>query len=207
MLRFLGILVAIAGLTACGSGVNNQGAGAAGTNCGDVDLVCVMTIELDSISIDVFASDTDLDGFPDELLETDTATLNIVINDPLGVFANIFQGVTFQTYDVSYNSGDAGAPVLGARRFTKTLAITLNNSTGAGSVEIPFVDLVTKRQYTNRTASGTVHVYVVTVRATGKDFATNTPVVVVARINVEMGDFVESVPTPPEEVMMTPTGG
>jgi hypothetical protein len=198
MFRLFGILVAIAGLTACSSGVTNQGAGGSGTNCGAVDLVCVMTIELESFSIDAFASDTDLDGFPDELLESQTATLNIVINDPLGVWSNIFQGITFTRYHVTYDESGR-APNLGPRTFTGTLPITLSGSTGTGSIEIIIADQATFRQFSSQASGSTVFSYVITIQAFGRDFATNKDVVVVARINVEIGDFVESPPEPPEE--------
>ena len=199
MFRLLGILIATMGLTACSSGISNQGAGAAGTNCSRVELTCTMTISVESISIDAFASDTDFDGFPDELVESDLATLTIEINDPLGTWSNTFQGVTWQTYDISYNSGQGGAPNLGTRRFTGTFSITLSNSTGSGSVTIPIVDLVTKAEFSKQASGSTVYPYVVTVRATGRDFATGQEVVVVARINLELGDFVQSVPEPPDE--------
>jgi hypothetical protein len=199
MARLFGILLTTLTLAACSSGVSNTGAGAAGTTCGSVDLVCTGSIEMDSISIDAFASDTDFDGFPDELLETDQGTLRIRINDPLGRFSNTFQGATFQTYDVSFNSGKGGAPKLGTRRFTGTLTFELNSGTGEGTIVIPIVDLVTKRQFQEQASGSTVFPYVVTVRAAGRDFATNSPLVVVARTNIEIGNFVESVPTPPSE--------
>lgn len=206
MFRLFGILVAIAGLTACSSGVTNQGAGGSGTNCGAVDLVCVMTIELESFSIDAFASDTDLDGFPDELLESKTATLNIVLNDPLGTWSNIFQGITFTRYHVTYDES-GGAPNLGPRTFTGTLNITLSGSTGSGSIEIIVADQRTFRQFASQASGSSNFSYVITIQAFGRDFATNKDVVVVARVNVEIGEFLESVPQPPdEEMMMTPTG-
>jgi len=201
MVRLIGVLVAALTLSACSSGVSNTGGGAAGTNCGngELNLVCTASIDLETISIDAFASDTDGDGTPDELLETDQGTFNVTISDPLGEFSQTFQGVTLETFDVSYNSGAGGAPVLGTRRFTETFSLTLSNSAASGGVEIPIVDLVTKRQFSQQASGSTVFTYVVTVRATGRDFATNSVVVITARVNVEMGDFVESVPTPPED--------
>ncbi|HSH42983.1 MAG TPA: hypothetical protein VK973_12735 [Arenicellales bacterium] len=201
MARLFGILAAIFTLASCSSGVSNTGAGAAGTNCagGELNMVCTASIQMETFSFDAFASDTDGDGFPDELLETETGTVTITISDPLGEFSNTFQGATFETYDVSYNSGQGGAPNLGPRRFTNTLSITMSNSTGTGSIDIPIVDLVTLREFAEQASGSTVYPYVVTVRATGRDFATNSVVVAVARANIEIGNFVESVPEPPEE--------
>lgn len=201
MARLIGILATIFTLASCSSGVSNSGGGAAGTNCagGALNMICTASIQMESFSIDAFASDTDSDGFPDELLETDTGTMNIRIADPLGEFSGTFQGVTFETFDVSFASGQGGAPSLGQRRFTNTLSIEMTNSTGEGSIVIPIVDLVTKRQFSQQASGSTVFPYVVTVRATGRDFATNSVVVAVARTNIEIGNFVESVPTPPEE--------
>lgn len=201
MARLIGILVAIFTLTACSSGVSNSGGGAAGTNCasGSLNMICTASIQMESFSIDAFASDLDSDGFPDELIETDTGTFNVIISDPLGEFSGTFQGVTFETFDVSFESGQGGAPNLGTRRFTNTLSIELTGSSNDGSIVIPIVDIVTKRQFSQQASGSTVFPYVVTVRATGRDFATNSVVVAVARTNIEIGNFVESVPQPPEE--------
>lgn len=200
MARLIGILVAIASLAACSSGVSNTGAGAAsGTDCksNDLNLICTMVITMDSTDVDAYASDTNNDGFPDELLTNTNGTLDITVVDPLGTFAHIFQGITWQTYDVSYATGQPKGPVLGQRRYTSTFSITLVNNTGEGTVQIPIVDLVTKKEFSNHANPNRIYPYVVTVRATGTDFATGHHVVVVARITIHMGDFVQSVPTPP----------
>lgn len=210
MARLIGILVAIASLAACSSGVSNSGAGAAGTNCkgGDLNLICTANISFDStstatstasngISIDAYASDTNGDGQPDELVATDLCTLNISITDPLGTFAHTFEGVTFETFDISYATGKSHAPTLGTRRYTNTVSITLSGNVGSGSVVLPCVDLVTKDEFVKQNTTYAVVPYVLTIRATGRDFATNSVVVVTARINIEIGDFVSSVPTAP----------
>lgn len=196
MARLFGILATILTLAACSSGVSNTGAGAAGTNCtaGELNMVCTASLSVDPTTIDVCATDTDGDGEPDEQATTDTGTMTIRIRDPLGEFSNTFQGVTFETYDVSYDSGDGGAPNLGSRRFTQTLSIELTDSTGEGSVTLPLFDPTTKREFSQQASCSTFYPYVVTVRATGRDFATNSQVVAVARINVQLGDT-----TPPSD--------
>jgi len=195
MARLFGILGLILTLAACSSGVSNTGAGAAGTNCtgGGLDLVCTATVEPSNFSIDVY-TDVDEQGQPvsDTSPATDTITMNITVTDPLGEFSQVFQGVTFQTFDISFDSGQGGAPNLGTRRFTETLNITLVDSVGSGSATFPMVDQVTKKQFAQQASGSTVFPYVVTVRATGRDFATNTPVVVVARTNIEIGNFEDS---------------
>lgn len=207
MARLIGILATIASLAllgSCSSGVSNTGAGARNTDCksGDLNLICTATITMETTSIDAYASDTNMDGTPDELLTTQTGDMTITITDPLGTFSHIFQGATFETYDVSFESGRADAPKLGTRRYTQTMSITLSAAgTGSNSVTIPIVDLVTKKRFRDTAKFNIVYPYVVTVRATGRDFATNHTIVVVARINVEFADFLPSVPTP-----MTPSG-
>lgn len=190
MTRLFTILLTIFGLTACSSGVSNSGAGAVGTNCqsGGLNLVCTATIAMSSTTVDACPSDTDGDGVVDEVLGTDTGTLTITVTDPLGQFSQVFQGMTFDSYDVSYASGDGRAPGLGPRQFANTLAITLSDSTGSGSVTIPIVDVASKNEFEAGASCSTFFPYQVTVRANGRDFATNTPVVVVARISIQIGD-------------------
>lgn len=204
MARLFGILVAIFTLSACSSGVSNSGGGAAGTNCGSVDLICTATLTVpddESSSIDVIND-------PEETEEGETVVtfpatsnriMNITVTDPLGRFAQVSQGVTFETYDVAYRSGQGGAPNLGPRRFTDSLTIILedtaaggpDNNSGTGEVIIPVADQVIKDQFRDQASLSTVYPYIVTVRATGRDIATNSVVVVVARTNVEIGNFVD----------------
>ncbi|MDZ7839829.1 MAG: hypothetical protein U5R46_03265 [Gammaproteobacteria bacterium] len=191
MARLFGILVTIFTLSACSSGVSNTGAGAAGTDCSSVDLVCTASIDLDSTSIDVLNDPEEGEEEAATLPASDSGTMNITINDPLGRFAQVFQGVTFETFDVSYESGQGGAPNLGTRRVTGTLTIILSNNTGTGTIDVPIADQVTKQQFRDQASLSTVYPYVVTIRATGRDIATNNVVVVVARTNIEIGNFVD----------------
>lgn len=191
MARLFGILVTIFTLSACSSGVSNSGGGSAGTNCGSVDLVCTADIELDSTSIDVLHSPPEGEEEASTLPASDDATMNIQVFDPLGRFANVFQGVTFNTFDISYDSGQGGAPNLGTRRFSGTLTIILSDNEGDGEIDFPIADQVTKDQFREQSSGSTVYPYLVTVRATGRDIATNSVVVVVARTNIEIGNFVD----------------
>lgn len=192
MARLFGLLVTIFSLAACSSGVSNSGAGAAGTNCGSVDLTCSASIGLESTSIDTLNEPEEGEEEATTLPASDNGTLTIQIFDPLGRFANVFQGATFETFDISYSSGQGGAPNLGTRRFSSTLTILLNNGTGSGSIEVPVADQVTKDQFRDQSSGSTVFPYVVTVRATGRDIATNSSLVVVARTNIEIGNFVDN---------------
>jgi len=191
----LGTLGIVLTLAACSSGVSNSGAGAAGTSCanGELNLVCTAVLDPNNDSIDVFI-DVDEEGEPTSNVgpATDTADLTITLADPLGEFSNTFQGVTFETFDVNFDSGQGGAPSLGTRRFTQTFSLQLSDSTASGTVEIPLVDQVTKAEFAEQASGSTVYPYVVTVRATGRDFATNSLVVVTARANIEIGNFVDS---------------
>jgi hypothetical protein len=205
MARLIGILVAIASLAACSSGVSNSGAGAAQTDCksGDLNLICTMQITVNATSVNAYG--TTVGSTADALIDSTMGTLDINVVDPLGTFTHIFQGITWQTYDVSFSSGRAKAPVLGQRRYTSTLVITLTNNTGEGTISIPIVDGVTKKEFRNQDQhSGHVFPYVVTVRATGTDFATGHHVFVVARTTIEIGDF--TTPTTPTTTTTTTTG-
>lgn len=198
MVRLIGTLAAIFTLAACSSGVSNDGAGAAGTNCnpGDLDLICTATLSVSPSSVDACA-DAPAEGEDDEeatvvLPGTTTGNMTVTVTDPLGEFDNTFQGMTFQTFDVSFQSGQGGAPNLGQRRFTQTINITISDAQGSGSATLPIVDQVTKQQFRDQSSCSTAYPYVVTVRATGQDFATNTPVVAVARTTIEIGNVVDS---------------
>lgn len=193
MTRLFGILVTISSLAACSSGVSNDGAGAAGTNCnpGDLDLICTATLSVNPSSVDACADIPDDPEAVVVLPATSTGTMTVTVTDPLGEFDNTFQGVTFQTFDVSFQSGQGGAPNLGTRRYTQTLNITISNSVGSGSVSLPIVDQVTKKQFRDQASCSTAFPYLVTVRATGRDFATGTAVVTVARTNIEIGNVVD----------------
>lgn len=197
MARLFGILIATFTLAACSSGVSNSGAGGAGTNCGGVDLICTASLEVTDPAIDVLEEqeeEAEEGEDPEVVLTspgTDFGTLNIVINDPLGRFDNVFQGATFTKYDITYRSGHGGAPNLGPRQFFNTLTINLTDGTGDGDVSVPVVDQRTKKQFRDQSSGSTVFPYVVTVRASGRDIATNTPITVVASANIEIGNFVD----------------
>lgn len=194
MTRSIRILFAIASLftlAACSSGVSNSGAGGAGTNCGGVDLVCTASFGVDEPSIDVLEEQEEEDETVLISPGTDFGTLSIVINDPLGRFSNVFQGATFTRYDITYSSGQSGAPKLGPRQFFDTLTFNLTNGTGSGDVQLPVADQRIKKQFRDQSSGSTVFPYVVTVRASGRDIATNTPITVVANASIEIGNFVD----------------
>lgn len=188
MLRVFGILTAIFSLAACSSGVSNTGAGGTGTDCqtGALNFACTAQLSAPTTVL-ACAGGTDEAGQPVAATTTDTGTLNIRISDPLGEFSSTFQGVTLSTYDVSFQSGQGGAPNLGTRRFTNTQSFEMSDSVASGSVTIPIVDPTTKRQFVNQASCSTIYPYLVTVRATGTDFATNSRVVITARTNIGIG--------------------
>lgn len=179
MARLIGILVTLASLAACSSGVSNSGAGAAGTDCGsgDLNLICTANLAMGSTTVDAYSTDTA------------TGTLTITVTDPLGTFSHIFEGVTFDTYHVNFTSSTPGAPVLGTRAYSNTLTINLVNHTGTGSVTIPIADSVTLKEFRDHAKANLVYTYLVTVQAFGRDFAANKPVLVVAHITIQMGSF------------------
>lgn len=195
MARLIGILVMTLSLAACSSGVSNTGAGGAGTSCGtaELNLVCHATLDPNNDSIDVFI-DVDEEGEPTSDIgpASDTADMTISIRDPLGEFSQTFQGVTFEQFIVHFDSGQGGAPNLGRRTFGQTFSLELVGSVSTGTVTIPLVDQVTKTQFAEQASGSTVFPYRVTVRAIGHDFATNNRIVVVARNDIEIGNFVDS---------------
>ncbi len=192
MARLFGILVTIFTLSACSSGVSNSGAGGAGTNCGGVDLVCFAALSVDdSTSIDTLNDPEEGEEEATTLPASNSGVLSITINDPLGRFEKVFQGATFTRYDITFSSGDGGAPNLGPRQVFNTLTIILTNGTGSEDIPLLLVDQVTKDQFRDQSSGSTVYPYVVTVRASGRDIATNTPITVVASTNIEIGNFVD----------------
>lgn len=193
MARLLAILVTMTtlALTGCSSDVSSTGAGGAGTNCGN--LVCTALLEPDTFSSDAYATDTDMppDGIPDELVSADFADLTITISDPLGEFSRVFQGATFNRFRVTFRRVNGGAPVLGPRDVGAAINITLSDGTGTGTVSIPIVDNVTKKEFRDQASGSTVFVYTVVVQAFGKDFATNSNLVVEGRATIEIGEFIQ----------------
>lgn len=196
MARLFIMLLTVTSLAACSSGVSNKGAGGAGTNCDIIDLICTALLSPASFSSDAFATDTD--GDPDttddiEFVEADFATVTINMRDPLGRFSRVFQGATFNVFRITFLRQKGGAPNLGPRDVAETINIELSGNTGTGSVTIPIVDNVTKREFRQQSGgSGTVHVYTVRVQAIGRDFATNTQITVEARATVEIGEFIST---------------
>lgn len=191
MARLFGLLVTIFSLAACSSGVSNSGGGGAGTDTGSTDLIAIMSVAPESFSSDAFASDTDDDGEIDQLVSADFAEVEITVTDPLGKFSNVFQGVTFTSFEVRYIRGSGGAPKLGPRKVAGSLNLTLSNGTDTQSLSIPIVDNVTKKQFREQ-SSGTPMNYIVEVRAVGRDIATNTRIVVTGSVTIEIGEFVEN---------------
>jgi len=196
MTRLLAALFAAASLAtlgACSSGVSDSAGGGAGTTTGGTDLIANATLAPDSFSSDAFA--TDADGDPAttndiQTISTDFATLTINVTDPLGRFSRIFQQVNFNSFEIRYIEGNGGAPNLGLRKVSDSLSITLSDGQGSGSVSIPLVDNVTKRQFRDQASGSTIFNYTVEVRAIGSDIVTSSQIIVVARVTIEIGEFV-----------------
>jgi len=196
MARLFGFLVTIASLSlvACSSGVSESAGGGSGTTTGGTDLIANASLSTENISIDAFPTDTNDDGkitAEDQLLSTDFGTLSITITDPLGNFSRVFQQVNFHTFEIRYIEGTERAPDLGLRRVSDNLSITLTDGTGSGEVDLPIVDLPTKRQFADQASGSTVFNYTVEVRAIGSDIVTASRIIVVARTQIELGDFVQ----------------
>jgi len=194
MTRLFAMPVAIAALltlAACSSGSSSSAGGGAGTDTGGTDLVVSASLQPETFSSDAFASDTDGDGEVDQLVSTDNATLAITITDPQGNFSRTFQQVDFNEFRIRFIKGNAAAPTLGPRRVAGSLSITLSDSSGSGSITIPLVDNVTKREFRERASGSTIFNYTVEVRAIGRDIATGSRIVVVTSATIEIGEFVE----------------
>jgi len=197
MTRLFGIPLAIASLlalAACSSGVSESAGGGAGTTTGGTDLVANASLDPETFSSDAFP--TDEDGDPTttddvQLVSVDNADLTININDPLGRFSRVFQQINFNTFEVRFIEGNAGAPNLGLRRVAGSLSITLEDGSGSGSVTSPLVDNVTKQQFRDQASpdSGPFN-YTVEVRAIGSDIGTSSRIVVTTSTTIEIGEFV-----------------
>lgn len=197
MTRLFGILLAMASLftlAACSSGVSDSAGGGAGTTTGGTDLVANATLNPETFSSDAFP--TDEDGDPDttddiQLVSVDNADLTITITDPLGRFSRVFQQVNFNTFEVRFIEGNGAAPNLGVRRVGGSLTVNLEGGTGTGTVTIPLVDNVTKKEFRDQASGSTVYNYTVEVRAIGSDIVTSSRIVVTARSTIEIGEFVD----------------
>lgn len=202
MSRLFVILLSMT-LAACSSGVSNSGAGGAGTDTGDTDLIATAVLQPETFSSDAFATVVEGEGEGEgegeeaaaediQLVSADFADMEITITDPLGRWSRVFQGATFTLFRINFLRVNGGAPNLGQRDVAQDLTIVLDGGTGSGSVNIPLVDNVTKKEFRQQQPdSGTPQVYTVQVRAFGRDFATNTQIVVEARATIEIGEFVE----------------
>lgn len=189
MARLIGILAAIMTLAACNSGVSNSGAGARGTSCNSsgLDLSCTATVSISPTVIDACPAVNE-DGETIGISPTATANVNIIVRDPLGEFSNINQGVTFDRFEINYDTGQGGAPNLGPRVLGQTVIVELDNSVGSGTATLPIVDQVTQQQFRNQASCSTVYPYSVSIVARGRDFATNSPLTIVARTTLQIGD-------------------
>ena len=177
----------------CSSGVDQSSAGGAGTNTGTTGLVIFAVVEPEEFSSNAFSVDCTVppDGTIDTFPETDTGSFTVTVSDPQNVFGTgPQQGVTLQSYVVSYTPINQGIPIpLTPKSRGQTQNIPLSGTTASTlTFTVILVDLETKAEYASRD-SGSANTYNVTVTYTGRDFVSGQTVQVVATTQMELGAF------------------
>lgn len=185
-------------LSACSSGVTTSNAGGAGTNSGNTGLLMFAVLEPDPGPYYAFHdcspagnpnTGTDIgDGIDDTVVESDFGDITITVQDPSGIYFSQSQGITFDSYTVSFQPTSNGPP-LSSRTYTQTIVVVLagsNSPVSSPATQILLVDAdTTKREY-ERKDSGSTNTYNITVTYRGRDFISGQPVSVTVNANVEL---------------------
>lgn len=191
----LPVLLSLFLFSACSPGVDPSSAGGVGTNSGTTGLILFATLTPENFSSNAFAIDCTVppDGVIDEFPTTDSGDFSVTVQDPTGIFATQSQGITLDTYVVSYTPINQGVPIpLTPKSRGQTQVIPLGGGTSSSlSFTVILIDLETKAEYATRD-SGSPNTYNVTVTYQGRDFISGTPVQVVATAQMELGAFCDS---------------
>jgi len=185
-------------LSACSSGVTSSNAGGAGTNTGNTGLLMFAVLVPDAGPYYAFhdCSPSGIpsqgisvgDGIDDTVVKSNFGTITITVQDPSNIYFSQSQGVTFDSYTVSFQPTSNGPP-LSSRTYTQTIVVVLARD--AAPVASPATGILlvdadtTKREY-ERKDSGTTNTYNITVTYRGRDFISGEPVSVTVNANIEI---------------------
>lgn len=188
MQRLFVILFTAIFVSACGSGATTSKAGGAGTNTGSTGLLLFASIEPaesqwpeatagDGCAVDPLTPETSLAAV--------TAEITITLQDPRGIYAFPFQpqGVTFDSYTITYQPVSPGAPQLSPRNFRSITAnISLNGVTTPVTVtdNIIVMDVATLREWLSKD-SRSPDTYALSITYRGRDFVNGEPINLVVR--------------------------
>ena len=162
-------------LSACSSGVTSSNAGGSGTNSGNTGLLLFAILAPESGPYYAFhdctPSPPDGDGIDDTVVKSNFGDITITVQDPSNIYFSQTQGVTFDSYTVSFQATSNGPP-LSSRNYTQTIVVALAGSADPVSspdTKILLVDAdTTKREY-ERKDSGTTNTYNITVTYRGRE--------------------------------------
>ena len=204
MQRLFVILFFAAFVSSCGSGATTSKAGGAGTNTGNTGLLLFASIEPAeshwpltnagngcdvALGAEPLTPGTHLAQLtPETSLTAVTAEITFTLQDPRGTYAFPFQpqGVTFDSYTVTYQSVSPGAPQLSQRNFRSITAnISLNGSTDPVTVtdQVIVMDTATLREWLS-VDSRSPDTYALTIQYRGHDFVNGEPINLVVRHQV-----------------------
>lgn len=189
MQRLFVILFTAMFVSACGSGATTSKAGGAGTNTGSTNLLLFASIEpaqseWPTVNAGDGCAGTDPLA-PEASLTAVTAEITITLQDPRGTYAFPFQpqGVTFDSYNVTYQPVSPGAPQLSPRNFRSITAnISLNGVTTPVVVtdNVIVMDTATLREWLSKD-SRSPDTYAVSITYRGRDFINGEPITLVVR--------------------------
>ena len=210
MQRLFAILFVALFVSACGSGATTSKAGGVGTNTGNTGLLLFASIEPAESQ---WPATTAGDGCNNDPLTPETTTnvvtaeITFTLQDPRGIYAFPFQpqGVTFDSYTITYQSVSPGAPQLSQRNYRSVTAnISLNGSTDPITLtdNIIVMDTATLREWL-RVDSQSPDTYALSITYRGHDFVNGEPINLVVRHQIVLNapcDEVEEV-VPAEEAV------
>lgn len=178
-------------LSACSSGTTQSKAGGVGTNTGSTGLVLFASIEPAQSQWPVANAGNGClvnPITPETSLNALTAEITFTLHDPRGIYAFPFQpqGVTFDSYTVTYQPVSPFAPKLGSRNFRSITAnIPLNGSTAPVTLtdRVIIMDTATLREWLSKD-SRSPDTYAVTITYRGHDFINGEPINLVVKHQV-----------------------
>ena len=206
MQRLFIILFVALFVSACGSGATTSKAGGVGTSTGNTGLLLFASIEPAESHWPATQAGDGCNNdplTPETSINVVTAEITFTLQDPRGIYAFPFQpqGVTFDSYNVTYQSVSPGAPQLSQRNFRSITAnISLNGVTTPVIVtdDIIVMDTATLREWLSKD-SQSPDTYALTIVYRGHDFVNGDPINLVVRHQIVL-----NAPCNEEEVVAVP---
>lgn len=201
-------------VSACSSGVTQSKAGGAGSNTGSTGLLAFGTVEPNPTISNAVADCTPVptagaggatatgrgDGINDTARQPVVGTLTATVQDPRGIYAFPFQpqGVTYDSYTITYTGVTTGAPSLTPKNFRVTINISLGGVATPVTVtdSIILMDLQTLAEYASKD-SGSPNTYTLRITYRGRDFINGEPITMVINHQVQVGGFCGTSELPP----------